>query len=105
MSAERAEWHRRADALAREGRLEEAERLIRESVPHIAFAYVTAEMHADRMRHLRAAGDREGAARALADAKRWIDNYASLATSGGEGYALAAERDRFLASLPDAHGG
>ncbi|MDF1502775.1 hypothetical protein [Roseisolibacter sp. H3M3-2] len=103
MSAERSEWYRRADALAREGRIEDAERLIRDAVPHVAFAYVTAELHADRMRRLRGEGDHAGAARALADARRWIDNYASMATSGGEGYALAADRDRFLATLPDVY--
>lgn len=105
MSPDAPAWHRRASELERAGQIEEAEQLIRESVPHIAFAAVTAELHADRMRRLRAAGDHEGAARALADAQRWITFYASLATSGGEGVALSAERDRFLAALPDAYDG
>jgi hypothetical protein len=99
------DWWARALALEAEGDVAAAETLLRDAIPHVAFAAQTAELHAHRMRRLQAAGDHDGAARAFADAKRWITFYASLATSGGEGMALSAERDRFLASLRASYDG
>ncbi len=93
------EWWRQAQTLESEGRLEEAERLINDAVPHIGFAASLAELYAYRMARLQDAGDEAGAVEAFHQADRWIGLYASMATSGGEGAALSLQRDRFRRSL------
>lgn len=98
------EWWRRAQALEREDRLEEAEKLINDSVPHIGSAASVAEMYARRMARLRDAGDAAGALEAFRKADNWIGYYASMATSGGEGAALSLQRDRFRRSLVSSLG-
>lgn len=92
-------WWRRARALERAGRLEEAEEAITSSVPRIGASASVAQLYADRMARLAAAGDHEGAAAAYEKARGWIAFYAGSATSGGEGAALSQERDELLASL------
>jgi hypothetical protein len=96
-------WH---EALALEGqnKLEAAEEHIRESCPHIGFACSTAEMYRLRMLRLKNAGDEKGALEAFKKASNFISFYASMATSGGEGAALSAERDVFRAQLVAEYG-
>jgi hypothetical protein len=97
-------WWRRALALEAEGRLEEAEETIIRGAQHIGGASSVARMYSERMVRLRQAGDEPGALGAFRKAEQWINYYASQATSGGEGTALSAERDRFLAELVALHG-
>lgn len=97
------DWWSRALGLEREDRLAEAEALLRDAIPHLAFAAQIAELYAHRMRRLRASNDMAGAAQAYAKAQDWIRYYAGLATSGGEGTALSQERDAFLAALGAEH--
>ncbi len=93
------EWWRRAQVLEGEDRLEEAERLINDAVPHIGSAASVAELYARRMARLRDAGDEAGALEAFRQADHWIGWYASMATSGGEGAALSLRRERFRRAL------
>ena len=93
------EWWRQAQALELEGRLEEAERAITEAVDHVGAYASVAELYAQRMRRLAAAGDEAGALAAGDKAEEWIRAYAGSATSGGEGAALSLERDEFLAEI------
>lgn len=93
------EWWRRARALEAQGKFEEAERAITDAVDHIGAYASVAELHAQRMRRLMAAGDEAGAMEARTRAADWIRAYAGLATSGGEGAALSLERDEFLAEI------
>jgi len=92
-------WWQRALATAEAGRSGEAERIIRDAVPHIGSAASIAEMYAHRMRSFMRMGDDRRAVDAFKHAVAWMDTYASWATSGGEGAALSAERDRFHAAL------
>lgn len=92
-------WWQRALAAAEAGRSEEAERIIRDAVPHIGSAASIAEMYAHRMRSFMRTGEDRRAVDAFKHAVAWMDTYASWATSGGEGAALSAERDRFHAAL------
>ena len=93
------EWMERAEALEKEDRLIEAEAVLRDSIPHQAFALTIAEMYRRRMLRLADAADAPGAAEARQKASDWAYFYASQATSGGEGTAMSAERDEFLRSL------
>ncbi len=93
------DWWKNAQALQQADRLEEAENVIRQAVPHLGFAASIAEMYAQRMRAFQRAGDEPRAAEAFKRAVDWMDNYASYATSGGEGAALSLERDQFHADL------
>ena len=93
------DWWRAALALEEAGRCEEAERAIREAVPHIGAAASIAEMYARRMRVLQRAGDEPRAIEAFKNAVDWMGTYAGWATSGGEGEALSRERDDFRAAL------
>ena len=100
------EWWRKAVALERQNRLEEAEQTIHEAVPHLGSAITTADLYRSRWLRLTREGDTEGAHLARRKASDWAYFYASLATSGGEGAALSRERDEFLATLgPDAEAG
>jgi hypothetical protein len=95
----RPEWWQRALAAMEAEQTEEAERVIREAVLHIGSAASIAEMYAHRMRFFQHAGDDRRAVENFNKAVAWMDTYASWATSGGEGAALSAERDRFHAAL------
>jgi hypothetical protein len=96
---------RRARDLEAAGDHEAAEALIRDSVPHIGCAASIAELHRLGMHRMLAAGDRAAAAAAFRRASDAIGNYASMATSGGEGAALSLERDEFLERLRAEFGG
>jgi len=98
-------WWRQALALEGKDRLQEAEQLIKDSVPHLHFAAVTADLYRQRMLRLKKAGDAAGAELAYHKADDWIGFYASQATSGGEGTALSLERDAFRAELTQQFGG
>ncbi len=95
-------WWECAQALERAGQLEQAERLVRDAVPHLGAAMSIAELYAERMRRLRAQDDQPGAAQAHAKAVEWAQTYAGWATSGGEGAALSRERDTFIVNLGPA---
>lgn len=92
-------WWNKARALEQADQLEAAEALLKDSIPHQAFALEIAEMYRERMLRLRAAGDREGASEAWRKSYNWACFYASQATSGGEGTAMSVERDDFLRTL------
>ena len=98
-------WWLKAKALEQAGKLEEAERVIKDAIPHLAFASQTAQLYLERMLRLQEGGDAPGAAAAHQKASDWIFNYASYATSGGEGAALSWERDQFLKELNAAYKG
>lgn len=95
----RPAWWHRAAALEAAGELDAAETLLRESIPHLHFAYATADLYRLRMLRLQAAGDAAGAGDAFRRSGDFIRFYAGLATSGGEAAALSDERDAFLARL------
>lgn len=97
-------WWHEALAMEAQGRLDEAERHIRESCPFIGFAHATADLYRLRMLRLKDDGDAAGARQAFLKASDFIGRYASMATSGGEGAALSLERDAFRARLVAAHG-
>jgi hypothetical protein len=92
-------WWLKAKALEQDGKLTEAEQTIRDAVPHLGSASQTAQLYLERMLRLQDAGDAAGAAEAYQKSSDWIYNYASWATSGGEGAALSWERDQFLKEL------
>lgn len=96
------EWWIRAKALESENRLKEAEALLKASIDHLGFAIQTAQLYAERFERLRDAGELQGARDAHAQAVDWAYNYASYATSGGEGAALSYERDKFIKELGPA---
>lgn len=95
------EWYNRAIQLEREGDVKAAEQLLKDSIPHAAYAMEIANMHRARMIRFAAAGDLKAARASRAEAVDWADTYASFATSGGEGAAFSWERDQFLAGLPE----
>ncbi|HEV8147454.1 MAG TPA: hypothetical protein VGP79_13775 [Bryobacteraceae bacterium] len=97
-SSNEPEWMRRARQLEREDRLEEAEQVIRDSIPSLHFAIATAEMYRTRWIRLQES-DSVRAGEARKQAAHWAYTYASFATSGGEGEALSQERDDFLRLL------
>jgi hypothetical protein len=88
----------RARELEQEDRLEEAETLYRDSIPSLHFAIAIAWMYHDRWVRLKES-DPVLAKDARKRASDWAYNYASYATSGGEGAALSWERDQFLKLL------
>ncbi len=92
-------WWQQAIALEQADRLAEAEQTITAALPHSGAAATVAELYAQRMERLQQAGEERAARQAFEEAERWIQFYASQATSGGEGAALALERERFRAAL------
>lgn len=88
-----------ASATAGSDRLETVEQQILRDHPHIGGAASIAEMYAQRMRAFQRAGNEPRAVAAFKLATQWMWNYASQATSGGEGEALSLERDQFHAAL------
>jgi hypothetical protein len=92
------EWMLRARALERLDRLEEAEQLIRDSVPNLHFAITIADLYRSRWIRLQESAPLQ-ASEARQKAANWAYSYASYATSGGEGVALSYERDKFLRTL------
>lgn len=95
-------WWQAARALEAAGHLDEAELAIRSAVQHQGALIQIAELYRLRQIRLREAGDVEGARVARDKAVDWAQAYAASATSGGEGAALSAERDAFIAGLDPA---
>jgi hypothetical protein len=95
------EWYQRAMQLERDGDVKGAELLLKDSIPHAAYAMEIASMHRTRMLRFAEAGDLKAARASREQAVSWAYTYAGFATSGGEGAAFSWERDQFLANLPE----
>lgn len=95
-------WWARAQALQREGHIEEAVALVGRECPYAGALLSQAELWAREMQRLAAGGDLAAARAAHRNAAALAWSYAAGATSGGEGAALSLERDRFLAELGPA---
>jgi hypothetical protein len=92
-------WARAAQSTDGPDRLEAVEKEMLAVIDHIGVAGSIAEIYAERMRAFQRAGNEPRAIAAFKLAVDWMDNYASSATSGGEGAALSYERDKFRAAL------
>ncbi len=75
------DWWQVAQRLEAEGRLDDAERVIRRCCPSPDYARALAELYELRMHRLGALGDRSGERDAFLETVRWIDCYAALAGS------------------------
>jgi len=95
----------RAQALEAADRLDEAEVALGRDHPDPGTALRIAELYQQRMNRFLASGDAELAQEAFRRADHWIHLHAAWATSGGEGAALSAERDRFRERLVRDYGG
>lgn len=98
-------WLIEARTLEEQGKFEAMQEKVRDAIDHLSFAAVIAGIYRDRMLRLQQAGDSAGAADAYERASNHIYFYASMATSGGEGTALSAERDEFLRELRSLYKG
>jgi hypothetical protein len=96
------DWWRDAVLLERADRLEEAEQTVLKAVNHLGAFSSVARLYEERFARFSAAGHKEAADAAKERAIDWLDVYASMATSGGEGTALANERDRRIVALGDS---
>lgn len=94
-----AAWKRAAQSTDGPDRLEDVEKEMLAAIDHIGVAASIAEVYAERMRAFQRAGNETRAIAAFKLAVDWMGNYASSATSGGEGAALSYERDQFRAAL------
>lgn len=97
-------WWIKARKLEAEDKLEAAEAVIRDGVPHLYFAHATADLYRLRMLRKMRSGDTAGAREAFDKSEQFIWFMASLATSGGEGAALSYERDKFMKQLIAEYG-
>jgi len=99
IQGDRAEWKQRVDELESQGKIEEAESLLLDSIDHLgvysSMAYLWEKEAARRLQ----AGDSAGARAAAERAETLLYQYAGSATSGGEGAALSLERDQRLSAL------
>lgn len=93
------DWLQQARSTEGPDRLEALEQQIRQEAQHLGASASIAEMYAQRMRAFQRAGNEPRAVAAFKLATQWMWNYASGATSGGEGEALSLERDQFHAAL------
>lgn len=98
------QWWRDALALEAAGKMQQAEKLIMDTVKDIGAPASAAELWKRHMQRLLKSGDADGARAAFLKAKDLIYFYASCATSGGEGMALSRERDEFMRELVKAFG-
>jgi hypothetical protein len=92
-------WARASQSTDGPDRLEDVEKEMLAATNHIGVASSIAEIYAERMRAFQRAGNGPRAIAAFKLAVDWMDNYASWATSGGEGAALSYERDQFRKAL------
>lgn len=92
-------WAQAANSTDGPDRLTDIEEQMQRSIDHIGVAATIAEMYAQRMRTFQRVGNEPRAVAAFKLAVEWMSNYASSATSGGEGAALSFERDQFHAAL------
>jgi hypothetical protein len=93
------QWWVEAEALARAGDMESAERKILTSIDHLGAYASVANLWEEEMLRRLDRGDRDGAIVAYRKSADAMWNYAAGATSGGEGAALSRERDQHLAHL------
>jgi hypothetical protein len=93
------DWWHKARELEKADQLEAAETVLKDAIPHQAFALEIAELYRERMVRFLALNDHTRAAEARQQSSDWAHFYASQATSGGEGTAMSRERDAFLATL------
>jgi hypothetical protein len=92
-------WWVRVKKLRVQGKLDEAIDVAERDGDRAEVLLVQADLHIERM-HLAQAEGRLGVAReAWQKASACAHAYAASATSGGEGVARSAERDRLLARL------
>lgn len=98
-------WMTKARQLEQAGKLKEMEALLKDMIPHLSFAYSIASLYSERMVRLQRERDAAGAAAAYQEAKDWIFFYNAQATSGGEGMALAVEKEAFLKELNSLYHG
>lgn len=99
------QWWRDALALEAAGKMQQAEKLIMDTVKDIGAPASAAELWKLHMQRLLKLGDTVSAKAAFDKASDLIYFYASCATSGGEGVALSRERDEFIRELVKAFGG
>ena len=92
-------WWHRALELERQDKFDEAEALLQKSIDHLGCYSQIAYLYELRAARLSAAGAEPGARDAAKRARDWLYQYASAATSGGEGAALSLERDQRVAGL------
>lgn len=102
--AGKPEWWIKARKLEAEDKLEAAEAMIKNAVPNLYFAEVTADLYRLRMLRMMQKRDKAAAREAFRQSKNFIFFLASMATSGGEGAALSADRDRFMKQLVAEYG-
>ena len=93
------DWYHKARALELEDRLPEMEELVKKAVPSLHSAIAIAGLYRNRWLRLRQAGETEKASEARQEAVDHAYDFASYATSGGEGAALSLARDEFLKTL------
>lgn len=92
-------WACAAQSTEGPDRLEAVEAEMQRAIDHLGVAGSIAEFYAERMRAFQCAGNEARAIAAFKLAVEWMDRYASSATSGGEGAALASESDQFRKAL------
>jgi hypothetical protein len=92
-------WWVRVKKLREAGMLDEALAVAERDGDRAEALLVQAELHADRMHRAQAAGQLDIAREAWRKANGCAYAYAASATSGGEGAACSAERDRLLVRL------
>lgn len=102
--AGKPDWWIKARRLEEADKLEEAETVVKNAIPHLYFAHATADLYRERMIRKMKEGDKAGALHAFKQAKDFIYFMASLATSGGEGAALSGQRDAFMRELVGLYG-
>jgi len=100
-----AGWRELADWLTDRGRTDEMEQVLRANIDHLGLFASIAWQHRRRMNQQLAAGAREAAEVSFRAAAGAMWQYASGATSGGEGVALSRERDAFRRDLVAEFGG
>ncbi len=93
------EFSQNIDRLERADQMEEVEKLLKDRIPHAAYALEIATIYRGRWRRFQAAGDPIRAEEARKEASSWAYTFAGFATSGGEGAAFSYERDQFLKTL------
>jgi hypothetical protein len=96
---ERDAFLARVEAMEREGDLKAMEDAIMKRDNSLWSCCHVAEMYRQRMLRLKQAGDIAGAEDAFARSYDWMCNFASGATSGGEGAANSLARDEHLDQL------
>lgn len=93
------EFRNTISQLERADRMEEVEKLVKDSIPNAYYALEIAEVYRTRWHRFKSAGDLVRAEEAREKASDWAYTFAGFATSGGEGTAFSYERNQFLSTL------